>query len=79
MERALIGDYEALLTELLAQLAPHNHALAVELAEIPEHIRGYGHVKARHVKAAKAEEAALLAAFRSAQPAGKTMAIRVAA
>jgi indolepyruvate ferredoxin oxidoreductase len=79
MERALIGDYEALLTELLAQLAPHNHALAVELAAIPEHIRGYGHVKARHVTAAKAKEAELLAAFRSAQPPRKTIAIKAAA
>jgi indolepyruvate ferredoxin oxidoreductase len=79
MERALIGEYEALVTELLAQLAPHNHALAVELAQIPEHIRGYGHVKARHVTAAKAKEAELLAAFRSARPPGKTIEIRAAA
>ena len=79
MERALIGEYEAVVTELLAQLVPHNHALAVELAEIPEHIRGYGHVKARHVKAAKAKEALLLAAFRSTQPPGKTIEIRAAA
>ena len=45
MERALIAEYETLVDELLAKLAPHNHALAVELARIPEHIRGYGHVK----------------------------------
>ena len=32
---------------------------------IPEHIRGYGHVKARHLKAAKEREAELLAAYRS--------------
>ena len=32
MERALIGDYETLIAEILAALAPHNHALAVELA-----------------------------------------------
>ena len=47
MERALIGDYEALVAELLATLAPHNHPLAVELARVPEQIRGYGHVKER--------------------------------
>jgi len=79
MERALLGEYEALVTELLAQLAPHNHALAIELAEIPEHIRGYGHVKARHVTVAQAKEAELLAAFRTAKPAGKTIEIRAAA
>ncbi len=54
MERALIGDYEALVAELLATLAPHNHSLAVELARVPEQIRGYGHVKERNVAAAKA-------------------------
>jgi indolepyruvate ferredoxin oxidoreductase len=50
----------------------------VELASIPEHIRGYGHVKERHLKAAKAKEAGLLAAFRAAKPAA-TPIERVAA
>ncbi|MGF1592703.1 MAG: indolepyruvate ferredoxin oxidoreductase family protein [Kiloniellaceae bacterium] len=63
-ERRLIADYEALLEEVLAGLTPDNHALAVELAAIPEKIRGFGHVKEWHLKAAKACEADLLAAFR---------------
>ena len=67
MERALIGEYETLIDEILAKLTPQNHALAVELASIPEHIRGYGHVKDRHLKDAKAREAALLGAFRGAR------------
>jgi indolepyruvate ferredoxin oxidoreductase len=70
MERALIGQYETLIAELLAALAAHNHALAVELAQIPEHIRGFGHVKERHLAAARVKEAELKAAFRAAQPAG---------
>src|SRR5439155_9116399 len=37
-ERALPGQYETLVNELVAALAPHNHGLAVELAQIPEHI-----------------------------------------
>ncbi len=57
MERALPGQYETLVAELLAALAPHNHSLAVELAQVPEHIRGYGHVKERHLAAAKTKEA----------------------
>jgi indolepyruvate ferredoxin oxidoreductase len=65
-ERQLITDYEALLDELAAKLDAHNYAVAVELASIPEHIRGYGHVKERHLKAAKAKESELLAAFRAA-------------
>jgi indolepyruvate ferredoxin oxidoreductase len=67
MERQLIKDYASLLDEVLERLAPHNHALAVELARIPEDIRGFGHVKARHLKLAKTKEAELLAKFRAAQ------------
>ena len=66
-ERQLIRDYEALLGEIVSNLAPQNHATAVGLASIPEKIRGFGHVKARHLEAAKKEEAELLARFR--QPA----------
>ena len=78
-ERALPGEYEALLTEILGSLAPHNHALAVELASIPEHIRGYGHVKERFLGEAKTKEAALLAEFRTAKPQTPLPAIKVAA
>lgn len=65
MERRLIKDYEGLIAELLAGLTPDNHALAVQLASVPEDIRGYGHVKARHLKAAKEAEARLLARWRA--------------
>jgi indolepyruvate ferredoxin oxidoreductase len=80
-ERRLITDYEALIDELLPRLAAHNHAIAVELASIPEHIRGYGHVKDRHLKVAKAKEAELVASFRAAAPgaAAALAAIKVAA
>jgi len=40
-------------------------ALAVEIASIPEHIRGYGHVKDAHLEKAKAREASLLAQWRN--------------
>jgi len=63
-ERALIGEYEQLIDELLGRLAIDNHALAVELAGIPEDIRGYGHVKARSLETARAKQAQLLARFR---------------
>ncbi len=63
-ERALIDAYEATIAELLERLDGESHALAVEIAEIPEHIRGYGHVKERHLAEAKAREAELLAALR---------------
>jgi indolepyruvate ferredoxin oxidoreductase len=64
-ERRLIADYETLLGEIFAKLNADNHPLAVGLAVIPEKIRGFGHVKARNLKAAKADEAALLEQFRS--------------
>jgi indolepyruvate ferredoxin oxidoreductase len=68
-ERQLIVDYEALIEELLAGLGHDNHALAVELAAIPEQIRGYGHVKAAHLADAKAREAQLLEAWRNPETA----------
>lgn len=51
MERELISRYEATLDELLKTLAPGNRSLAVEIARLPEDIRGFGHVKLRHWQA----------------------------
>ncbi|MEJ8573871.1 indolepyruvate ferredoxin oxidoreductase family protein [Microbaculum marinum] len=64
-ERRLIAEYEARLDEILAGLSAETHATAVALASIPEKIRGYGPVKERNIAVAKAEEAALIEAFRS--------------
>jgi indolepyruvate ferredoxin oxidoreductase len=66
MERALIAEYEQALETLLAGLARGNHALAVEIASLPEGIRGYGHVKAKSVAAARAKREELLARYRAA-------------
>ena len=52
-ERALITEYEACITELLQSLNADNRALAVEIARVPEDIRGYGHVKERHLSAVR--------------------------
>ncbi len=68
-ERALIGEYETLIEELIAGLGHDNHALAVELAAIPERIRGYGHIKIAHLADAKAREAELLKAWRNPETA----------
>jgi indolepyruvate ferredoxin oxidoreductase len=69
MERQLIVDYFALIEEIVATLTPANHRIAVALAAVPEHIRGYGHVKETHLKTAKAREAELLAQYRAPTPA----------
>ena len=66
-ERALVGDYEQTIGELLRTLTAQNHAVAVEIALLPERIRGFGHVKAKAVREVKTTEARLLAAFRTAR------------
>ena len=48
-ERALIQDYRASIDEVLRSLNADNHALAVDIARLPDQIKGYGHVKARHL------------------------------
>jgi indolepyruvate ferredoxin oxidoreductase len=45
VERELPGEYEALVREALASLTPESHATAVELAELPDLIRGYEEIK----------------------------------
>jgi indolepyruvate ferredoxin oxidoreductase len=65
LERKLVADYESTLAEVLAALTPENHHLAVGIAAIPEKIRGFGHVKLRHLQVAKADEAVLLQQFRA--------------
>jgi len=64
-ERALVAEYRASIEELLAGLTADNHTLAVEIARLPEQIRGYGHVKARHLAAVRPQWAALLGRWRS--------------
>jgi indolepyruvate ferredoxin oxidoreductase len=64
-ERALIKSYEAMVDEVLQSLTPENHALAVEIACLPEHIRGYGHVKQRAMAGVSERTAQLLDAFRN--------------
>jgi len=71
IERRLIADYEQTVSGLLEGLDHDNRKLAVEIAGIPEHIRGYGHVKRRHLDEAKKKEAGLLAAFRAQRSAAR--------
>jgi len=63
MERQLLVDYEKLLEKLMTGLTPDNHAVAVELAKLPQTIKGFGHVKERNVQTARDLQAALIAKF----------------
>ncbi|MES2077426.1 MAG: indolepyruvate ferredoxin oxidoreductase family protein, partial [Pseudomonadota bacterium] len=69
MERALIVEYRQTLAALLPKLTADKLTQAVAIASIPEDIRGYGHVKERHLKAAKQKEATLIAAYNAPAPA----------
>ena len=65
MERQLIVDYEATMGEVLAALNHDNFAMAVRIAEVPDRIRGFGHVKEKAVKLAKRAEAEMLELYRA--------------
>ncbi|PPR16534.1 MAG: hypothetical protein CFH37_01279 [Alphaproteobacteria bacterium MarineAlpha9_Bin7] len=64
LERQLIEDYFETVEELIASLDHSNHPLAIQIAEIPESIRGYGHVKQQHIDDAETKKAALVATLR---------------
>ncbi|MEZ5658868.1 MAG: DUF6537 domain-containing protein [Burkholderiaceae bacterium] len=58
-ERALIDEYEARIRALLGELNDRSLPLAVEIAEVAERIRGFGHVKVRHLSEARTRWQAL--------------------
>jgi indolepyruvate ferredoxin oxidoreductase len=59
-ERALIREYEETVGRLLAELTPQNHALAIQIASLPEEIRGYGYIKLKSIAAARSKRDELL-------------------
>ncbi|OFS86158.1 indolepyruvate ferredoxin oxidoreductase [Oligella sp. HMSC05A10] len=59
-ERALIQDYMDLLTTLENKLSTDNIDVAIALAELPDEVRGYGHVKEKNLKKYYAKKAELL-------------------
>ena len=62
-EGALINQYFDVIGDLSSKLTPDNLDLAVSIASIPEDIRGYGHIKEEHLKAACSKQQALLGEF----------------
>jgi indolepyruvate ferredoxin oxidoreductase len=59
LERSLPAEYEALVREAIASLAPDTHATVVELAELPDVIRGYEDIKLASVERFREQAAAL--------------------
>jgi indolepyruvate ferredoxin oxidoreductase len=78
-ERALIDEYRVTVEGLLKDLDASRISLAAEIAAIPEFIRGYGPVKERHLRDARAREAQLLDQWRHPEKARVRIPIEVAA
>jgi indolepyruvate ferredoxin oxidoreductase len=62
-ERAAIAEFEALVRRIVALLTPETRAAAMELARLPQHVRGFGHVKERNAQAAAVRQLRLLSEF----------------
>ncbi|AXX98230.1 indolepyruvate ferredoxin oxidoreductase family protein [Profundibacter amoris] len=65
MERALIAQYEVDMGEILPSVTPQTLDIAMELAELPLSIRGFGPVKQTNETAAAKRREELLAGFRA--------------
>jgi len=64
-ERRLIEDYLSMLDEFTRTLAPEKLPAAIELARLPEEIRGYGYVKEAAMDKADQRRAALMHQYRN--------------
>jgi indolepyruvate ferredoxin oxidoreductase len=80
MERALAADYEAQMRTAFAALTPANLPLIVDLARVPDMIKGFGHVKDANVALAKARAQSLRDAIvrPEPRPAGASPPVSVA-
>lgn len=64
LERELIDEYVSTIAEVTRLLRPDNHALGVEIAELPDLVRGYEEVKTRTVDEYRARRAEYLTRLR---------------
>ena len=64
-ERALIQEYKSAIDTVLAGLKADNHVQALEMARIPEKIKGYGHVKERNLRAVRQQWSDLMARWQA--------------
>jgi indolepyruvate ferredoxin oxidoreductase len=47
----LIEEYVGLIRKILPEVSQSNHATVVEIASLPDGIRGFGHIKERSIAA----------------------------
>ncbi len=77
IERQVRDEYEAMIDEVLSALTPENHALAVQIASVPEQIRGYGHVKLANITLARARWKDLLDRLHGRAPAAQPVVVNL--
>jgi indolepyruvate ferredoxin oxidoreductase len=65
VERALVEEYAGVLEELVAALTPQTHAAAVQVAGLPDLVRGYEQLKLDNVERYRAALAEGLAGLRA--------------
>ncbi|MEH6545866.1 MAG: indolepyruvate ferredoxin oxidoreductase family protein [Sneathiella sp.] len=62
-ERKLIVEFEKTVADLMNGLTKDNHIIAIEIANLPLHVRGYGHVKDAAIKTYEGDLAHLMTLF----------------
>jgi indolepyruvate ferredoxin oxidoreductase len=65
LERALLKEYEQTIASILAGLNAETYDLAVEVAHLPESVRGFGPIKQEAAEAARRRREELLATMNS--------------
>ncbi|MCB1386346.1 MAG: indolepyruvate ferredoxin oxidoreductase family protein [Nitratireductor sp.] len=68
-ERALIGSYRGMIVEVLDRLTPENSNVVVELARLPDMVRGYEDIKLGNIARMEAERTRLLSRLSEKAPA----------
>ena len=66
-ERALILWYRGLIEQVLANLSPDNLTLALEIAALPDQIRGYETIKEQNIEKVKQLAAEKLTELKSSR------------
>ena len=70
-ERELISNFEKDMGYILNGLSSDNYQSAIEIAKLPQKIRGFGHVKEKNIKEFEKENSLLLANFTHQNPRSK--------
>lgn len=52
-DKELLSQYESVLKQIISDLNEENKEIALEMAKVPEFIRGYGHVRTQNIEVAQ--------------------------